>query len=87
MDSDHRYFVHVSRWVPALYQQIGMVGVDAPDPQSALEQVQSGLESGKLSPQWVPPEEDTIGVQIAPGEPGPILIDSDAIPLDEPPRQ
>ena len=81
-----RYFINVSRWVPAYYQQIGIVVVDAPDPQSALERVRSRLASGELSPQWVLPEEETIGVQIAPGEPGPILIDSGAIPFDGLPR-
>jgi hypothetical protein len=67
--------------------QIGMAVLDAPDLQSALERVRTRLaSSGELSPQWVSPKEDTNGVQIVSGDPSPVLIDSDAIPLDEPPR-
>ena len=81
----NRYFVNVTRTVPAIYQQIGMVVVWAADPESALERVRSGLGSGELSPEWVTPEQETIGVELAPGEPGPTIIDiPEAFPYGEP---
>jgi hypothetical protein len=80
------YFVNVLRRVPAFYWQIGVVHVNAADPESALNDVRSGLASGELSPVWEPLPEDQ-GVELAPGDPGPTLIDiPEAIPLDGPVR-
>ena len=81
----HRYFVNVRRRVPAFFWQNGIV-VTAPIPSRPLERVRSGLTSKELHPEWDPLPED-LGVEPAPGEPGPIEIDlPEAIPFDEPIR-
>jgi hypothetical protein len=67
---------HVTRAMPAIYHQIGEVKVVAPNLRTALAQARAGLHSGDLVPEWLAPEDEVDGVELAPGaEPGIAYID------------